>query len=311
MSLTFNMVKGLMYRGGTILGSSNMGDPFAFKRLVNDEVVTTDRSDEVMQNIRRLELDALIVVGGDGTNAIALKFYERGVPVIGIPKTIDNDLGATEVTFGFDTAVNVVTEAIDRLQSTAESHDRVIVVETMGRKAGWIALEAGLAGGADIILIPEIPYQREKIVEAINRRREMGRNFTIISVAEGAKPLDGEVAIKKTVKDSAETVRLGGIANRLADWLETQKVGECRAVVLGHVQRGGTPTAFDRNLCTRLGTEAAHAAARGDFGQMLVLKGGVIASAPLAEAVKQLKLVDPQGEWVRAAKDTGVSFGDE
>lgn len=311
ISLTGNMVKGLLYRGGTILGSSNKGDPFAYKRVVDDKLVTTDRSDEVLQNINNLELDALLVVGGDGTNIIGLKLFDRGVPVIGIPKTIDNDLEATDITFGFDTAVNIVTEAIDRLQSTAESHHRVMVVETMGRHAGWIALEAGLAGGADVILIPEIPFTMESVAEAIRSREKMGRRFTIISIAEGAKPFGGEQVVKKVVKDSFETIRLGGISQLVCEWLEMEKVAECRATVLGHVQRGGTPTAFDRNLCTRMGTAAVHAAVNGDFGKMVVLRGGKISTVPIKDAVKQIRTVDPEGEWVRAAKDTGVSFGDK
>jgi len=311
LSLTGTIVKGLLYRGGTILGSSNKGDPFEYKEVIDEKVVVTDRSDEAMQNIRNLELDALIVVGGDGTNAIGYKFFQKGVPVIGIPKTIDNDLGCTDVTFGFDTAVNVVTEAIDRLQTTAESHHRVMVVETMGRNAGWIALQSGLAGGGDIILIPEIPFRLEYVIAAIKRREKMKRRFTIICVAEGAKPEGGDVVIKRIVKDSSETVRLGGISAQICQWLEDEEVGECRATVLGHIQRGGIPTAFDRNLCTRMGTEAAHAAARGDFGKMVVIKSGKITTVPIAEAIEDIRRVDPNGEWVRSAKDTGVSFGDE
>jgi len=311
VSLTNNMVKGLLYRGGTILGSSNKGNPFAYKHLENGQVVTTDRSDEVIQNINNLELDALLVVGGDGSNAIGQELFKRGMPIIGIPKTIDNDLAATDITFGFDTAVNVVVEAIDRLQTTAESHHRVMILETMGRNAGWIALEAGLAGGADIILIPEIPFEYDKIVAYIKQREKMGRRFTIICVAEGAKPKGGKQAIQKIICDSAETIRLGGISQEICAVLEKMMDSECRATILGHIQRGGTPTAFDRNLCTRLGTEAVHAAARGEFGKIVVLRGGRIITVPIAEAVAQIRLVDPRGDWVRAAKDTGVSFGDE
>jgi ATP-dependent phosphofructokinase / diphosphate-dependent phosphofructokinase len=311
MSLTNNMVKGLLYRGGTILGSSNKGDPFAYKNVTDGVVTTVDRSDEAMENLRNLELDVLFVIGGDGTNAIGQKFFERGVPVIGIPKTIDNDLGATDVTFGFDTAVNVVTEAIDRLQTTAESHHRVMIVETMGRTAGWIALQAGLAGGADVILIPEIPWSVEQVAEAIRRRKKMGRNFTIICVAEGAKPQDHDVVVKRMVQDSADPIRLGGIAHELCGWLERFDVGECRGTEMGHVQRGGTPTAFDRNLCTRLGAFAVHAAAKEQFGEMIVLKNSEIATVPIVEAIKQIRNVDPENDWVQAARDTGVSFGDE
>jgi 6-phosphofructokinase 1 len=207
VSLTSNMVKGLLFRGGTILGSSNKGDPFAHKSVENGKVTVQDRSDEVIGALRDLELDALFVIGGDGTNAIAHKFFQRGVPIIGIPKTIDNDLGATDITFGFDTAVNVVTEAIDRLQTTAESHHRVMIVETMGRNAGWIALQAGLAGGADIILIPEIPFEIDKVVAAIRRRQKMGRNSTIICVAEGAKPQRGVRATRRHLREADDDPR--------------------------------------------------------------------------------------------------------
>jgi 6-phosphofructokinase 1 len=310
VSLTSAMVKGLLARGGTILGSSNKGDPFAYKTVENGRVTTADRSDEALANLRDLELDVLFVVGGDGTNAVGNKFFLRGAPIIGIPKTIDNDLGATDITFGFDSAVNIVVEAIDRLQTTAQSHHRVMIVETMGRNAGWIALQAGLAGGADVILIPEIPWRVETIVRAIQARKKLGRNFTIVCVAEGAKPDGGEACVRELVPDSAEPVRLGGIGDRLAGWLERYDVGECRATVLGHVQRGGAPTAFDRNLCTRLGAFAVHTAARGEFGTMVALQNNRLIATPLAEAIKQIRLVDPAGEWVRAARDTGVCFGD-
>ncbi len=311
-SLTGNMVKGLMCRGGTILGSSNKGDPFAYKTVDdNGKVTTVDRSDEALENIRNLELDVLLVIGGDGTNAIGYKFFQRGVPVIGIPKTIDNDLGATDVTFGFDTAVNVVMEAIDRLQTTAESHHRVMIVETMGRNAGWIALQAGLAGGADIILIPEMNWTVQSVAKAIHRRKKIGRNFTIICVAEGASPQNGEQVVKRLIKDSAETVRLGGISHRLCEWLEPLGVGECRSTEMGHVQRGGTPTAFDRNLCTRLGAYAVHVAERGEFGKMVILHHNEVTTEDIFEAIKKIRLVDPDGNWVQTARDTGVSFGDD
>ncbi|MDP8223426.1 MAG: ATP-dependent 6-phosphofructokinase [Candidatus Lernaella stagnicola] len=311
LSLTPSMVKGLLYRGGTILGSSNKGDPFNYKMVAGDRVTTIDRSDEALQNIRNLELDALFVIGGDGTNAIGYGFFQRGVPVIGIPKTIDNDLGATDVTFGFDTAVNVVCDAIDRLQTTAESHHRVMIVETMGRNAGWIALQAGLAGGADVILIPEISWSVESVAKAVHARRKMGRNFTIICVAEGATPVDKEQVIKRIVKDSSETIRLGGIAHQLCEWLTPFDVGECRGTEMGHVQRGGTATAFDRNLCTRMGAYAVHVAARGDFGKMVVLRNSQVATEDIYEAIKKIRLVEPDSDWVAAARDTGVCFGDE
>ncbi len=310
LSLTQSMVRGLLARGGTILGSTNKGDPFAYKSVEGDRVITTDRSDEVIENFRNLELDVLIVIGGDGTNAIGWKLHKRGVPVIGLPKTIDNDLDATDVTFGFDTAVNVVVEAIDRLQTTAESHHRIMVVETMGRNVGWIAVEAGLAGGAHIILIPEIPFEIEKIVEAIRKRRAKGRNFTIICVAEGAKLKGGNAVVDKIVRDSAETIRLGGISKTLVDWLEDYNLGECRATDLGHIQRGGTPSAFDRNLATRLGVYAVHCAARGESGVLVVHKNTEASTISLGDALKKIRRVDPDGKWVKTARDIGVSFGD-
>ncbi len=310
MPLTGDHVKGLLNRGGTIIGTSNKADPFRCKSIVDGKVVITDRSDEVLNNCRRLGLDVLLVVGGDGTNAIGLKLFEKGFPVIGIPKTIDNDLACTDVTFGFDTAVNIVMEALDRLHTTAESHHRVIVVETMGRNAGWIALEAGLAGGADIILLPEIPFHLDKVVEAIERREKYGRKFTIISVAEGAAPAGGGQVIRDVIEDSAEPIRLGGIADQLCRWLEKRCKSECRATVLGHVQRGGAPTAFDRMLCTRLGVEAVHAAMRGQYGYMVVQHNNLMATIPIADALQKPKLVQPDSELVRIARDTGVSFGD-
>ncbi len=311
ISLTQSMVQGLLARGGTILGSTNKGDPFAYKSIEGDRICIADRSDEVIKNFRNLELDVLIVIGGDGTNAIGWKLQQRGLPVIGLPKTIDNDLDATDVTFGFDTAVNVVTEAIDRLQTTAESHHRVMVVETMGRNVGWIAIQAGLAGGAHIILIPEIPFQVEKVAEAIRKRQIKGRNFTIICVAEGAKPSGGDAIVGQIVADSAETVRYGGISRELMNWLEPYKLGECRATDLGHVQRGGAPTAFDRSLATRLGVYAVHCAARGESGVLVVLKNAKAATIPLVDALEKIRRVDPNGKWVSTARDIGISFGDE
>ncbi|HEC83121.1 MAG TPA: ATP-dependent 6-phosphofructokinase [Firmicutes bacterium] len=309
--LKMDDVKGLLFRGGTVLGSTNKGDPFEYRRIVCGKVIVEDLSDEVVQNIERLGLDALVVIGGDGTMAIANKFVERkGVPIVGVPKTIDNDIPETDRTFGFDTAVAIATEAIDRLQTTASSHHRILVVETMGRNAGWIALEAGLAGGADIILIPEIPFKIEAIVAAIDERERYGRRSTIICVAEGARPVGGEQFVERIVKDSAEPIRLGGIARWLCDVLEGKVRAECRAIVLGHIQRGGTPTASDRVLCTRLGVEAVNALVRGETGTMVVVRNNEIGTVPIARIAGRQKLVDPESDIVRAARATAVSFGD-
>ncbi|MGQ9603121.1 MAG: 6-phosphofructokinase [bacterium] len=309
--LKMDDVKGLLFRGGTVLGSTNKGDPFQYRRIIADRVIVEDLSDEVVQNIERLGLDGLVVIGGDGTMAIADKFVsKKGIPIVGVPKTIDNDILETDRTFGFDTAVSIATEAIDRLQTTASSHHRILVVETMGRNAGWIALEAGLAGGADIILIPEIPFYVEAVVAAIEERGRYGRRSTIICAAEGAKPAGGIQFVEKIVKDSVEPIRLGGIARWLCEQLEGKVQGECRAIVLGHIQRGGTPTASDRVLCTRLGVEAVNALMRGEVGTMVVVKNNKMATVPISAIAGKQKLVDPQSDIIRAARATAVSFGD-
>lgn len=309
--LQMDDVKGLLFRGGTVLGSTNKGDPFQYRRIVSDRVIVEDLSDQVVRNIQGLGLDALVVIGGDGTMAIANKFVtQKGIPIVGVPKTIDNDIPETDKTFGFDTAVAIATEAIDRLQTTASSHHRILVVETMGRNAGWIALEAGLAGGADIILIPEIPFYVDAVVAAIEERERYGRRSTIICAAEGAKPAGGSQFVEKIVKDSVEPVRLGGIAKWLCEQIEGKVRGECRAIVLGHIQRGGTPTASDRVLCTRLGVEAVNALMRGEVGTMVVVKNESISTVPISRIAGKQKLVDPQSDIVKAARATAVSFGD-
>ncbi|HDH96440.1 MAG TPA: ATP-dependent 6-phosphofructokinase, partial [Proteobacteria bacterium] len=310
VKLDYGSVTGLLFRGGTILGSSNRANPFAYKKEVDGRIVERDMSGVVLDNIRRLRLDALVVIGGDGTLTISHKLYQMGVPIVGVPKTIDNDLMATDVTFGFDTAVNTATEAIDRIQTTAESHHRVMIVETMGRYAGWIALKAGLAGGADVILIPEIPFVLEKVYEAIEWRRSMGRKYTIIVAAEGAYPKGGKMFVKKVVKTSHDQIRLGGVGDWLAKRIEQALNLETRVTVLGHIQRGGTPTAFDRVLATRFGSAAVHAVARREFGVMVCLKTPDVKTVPLEDAVGQIRRVDPGSDMLQAARDTGVFFGD-
>jgi len=308
--LLYDHVKGILSWGGTILGTSNRANPFAYVIKEGGKTITEDRSSMVVKRVKELEIDALIVIGGDGTLHIAQRLYEMGISLVGVPKTIDNDLSATDITFGFDTAINTATEAVDKIRSTAESHHRVMIVEVMGRYAGWIALQAGIAGGADIILIPEIPFSLDKVCQVINERIQSGRTSSIIVTAEGAKPEGGEMAVKMLVNDSTDAIRLGGVGERIAAAIRDKIHLETRVTVLGHIQRGGSPTAFDRVLATRFGVAAVELAAQGKFGRMVCLKSPSIDSVPLSEAVNKLKTINPQGELVHAARSIGVSFGD-
>jgi 6-phosphofructokinase 1 len=309
--LKWNDVSGILHTGGTILGTSNRDNPFKYPVKAPDGSLSfTDVFDRVEANIKKLRLDALVAVGGDGTMAITAQAMERGVKVVGVPKTIDNDLAATDVTFGFDTAVATATEALDRLHTTAMSHHRVMIVETMGRYAGWIALYSGVAGGGDIILIPEIPYRLESVCRTVAERNSRGKRFSIIVAAEGARPAGGEMVVSKIVKESTDQLRLGGIGQLLAGQIEEATGIECRVTVLGHLQRGGSPTAFDRILGTRFGVLAAELAASGQFGRMVALKGLAVESVPLREAVGGLRLVSPDSEVIRSARAVGVGFGD-
>ena len=301
-------VQGILTLGGTILGTSNRGNPFAFRKMVDGTEQTVDLSPEVVKRLREMDIGGLIVIGGDGSMRIGMRFQQLGVPVIGVPKTIDNDLAATDVTFGFDTAVSTATDAIDRLRSTAEAHHRVMIVEVMGRDAGWIALEAGLAGGASVILIPEIPFRLERVAQAIEVRRERGRNYSIVVVAEGAHPIGGKPLALRIGPDGFP--RLGGVGVWLADELGQRIKHEVRATVLGHTQRGGSPSPFDRVLATRLGCAAAWLAGEGDWGKMVAVRGSEIIPVPLEDAVRIPKLVPPQGDRVQTARYIGVSFGD-
>jgi len=307
--LDFNAVRGILHLGGTILGSTNRGNPFSYPVEKKGKVVPMDCSDIVAETYRRHRLDALVVIGGDGTLHIAQRLQdEHGLNVVGVPKTIDNDLSATDVTFGFDTAVATATEAIDKLHTTAESHHRIMFVEVMGRDAGWIALYAGLSGGADAILIPEIPYDITRLVEKIRHREKLGCKSSIVVVAEGAKPEGGEVAAMRSANPPFDLVRLGGAAQRVAEDIERLMAKETRVTVLGHVQRGGSPTTYDRALASRFGVAAAHSVARKDFYTMVALQGSKITSVPLKEAVKSQKFVDPEGEMVRATRALGIDF---
>lgn len=309
--LDLNAVSGILHRGGTILYSSNKDNLFDYAIEENGKTVKKDVSDVGVENLKKENIDALVVIGGDGTLTSARDFARKGVKVIGVPKTIDNDLSATDVTFGFNTAVDIATEALDRLHTTAESHHRVMILEVMGRNAGWIALESGIAGSADVILIPEIPYDINKIAEKIKQRRDTGKLFSIIVVAEGAKPKNGEVVVSKIVEDSPDPIRLGGIANKLAADLEKLvDHHEIRATVLGHLQRGGNASAYDRILSTRYGVAAADLINEGKFGNMVCLQGDKISYASLEDVIGKTKEVDVNGELVKTAKSIGVSFGD-
>jgi phosphofructokinase-like protein len=302
-------VLGIINQGGTILGTSNKGDPFHFPMGERSNMRIVDASDQVLSNIRNLQLDVLIAIGGDGTQTIAHKLSEMGVNIIGVPKTIDNDLMSTDITFGHDSARAVATEAIDRLQTTASAHHRVMVMETMGRYAGWIALGAGVAGGADIILIPEIPFSWDSIFEAVLKRSK-GAKFSIVCVAEGARPKDGQLAVKEMDKKRTDPVRLGGIGELVAKRIEDETGLETRVTVLGHVQRGGSPTPYDRILATRFGTVALQAASNGEFGTMASLQRDRVLTVPLKEAVGQQRLVPADSQLLFAARALGTCLGD-
>jgi 6-phosphofructokinase 1 len=308
--LTEADVVGILPRGGTILGTTNRDNPFHYPVIKGDKKVFVDVSDRIFENISIHGIEALIVIGGDGSLSIGKELYEKGLKVVGVPKTIDNDLSATDQTFGFDTALATATEAIDKLHTTAESHHRVMVLEVMGRYAGWIALASGLAGGADVILIPEIPYNIDVVIEKINARSQERKKFSIIVVAEGAKPLGGEMVVQKRVEDSFDPIRLGGIGNLVAQEVEAATGKETRVTVLGHLQRGGSPTAFDRILATRYGTGAVNLVAEGKFGRMVCLKGQNIESVPLETALGEMHTVPVDGELVRVARQLGICLGD-
>ncbi len=307
--LTLNSVRGILPRGGTILGTSNRGNPFSYPMEVNGELELQDVSDSVLEGFRKLGAEVLIAVGGDGTLKIAQGLYEKGLPVIGVPKTIDNDLRATDVTFGYRTAVTIVTEALDRLHSTAESHHRAMVVEVMGRDAGWIALESGIAGSADVILIPEIPYSVERICAAIKKRRENGSRFSIIVVAEGAFAAEGGKTVQVTADHNLGVERLGGVGQQVARQIEACLDMETRVVTLGHLQRGGSPEPFDRILASRFGVKAIELIAREDFGKMVALKGQKVVAVEISNAIAQLNQVDPAGELVVTAEALGIELG--
>ncbi|HZW93965.1 MAG TPA: ATP-dependent 6-phosphofructokinase [Candidatus Eremiobacteraceae bacterium] len=298
--LTLKHVSGILPRGGTILGTTNRGDPFHYKTVENGNEVSRDISEQIIANAAKLGIDAIITIGGDGSQKIGYELFQKGMKIVGVPKTIDNDLSATEVTFGFDTALHTATDAIDKIHSTAASHHRVMVVEVMGRDCGWIALEAGIAGGAHVILIPEIPFTIEHVCRHIAEREKIGKDFTIVVVAEGVR---NPVEFK-------ENRRASSIGNLIGNAIANSSNKEVRVSVLGHIQRGGSPSPFDRILATRFGVAAVDLIAAGGFGMMVALHGDCIVSVDVAHAIGHLKSVDPRGELVRAARAIGIGFGD-
>jgi ATP-dependent phosphofructokinase / diphosphate-dependent phosphofructokinase len=298
--LTLDSVSGILPRGGTILGTTNRGNPFHYKTMCDGKETERDISNEVIANAKKLGIDAIISIGGDGSQKIAHDLLQKGMKMVGVPKTIDNDLSATELTFGFDTALHTVSDAIDKIHTTAASHHRVMVVEVMGRDCGWIALAGGIAGGAHVILIPEIPFTIENVCKYIAEREATGRDFTIVVVAEGIK-LPPELK---------ENRRSSPVGNLIGDAIAKGAKKEVRVSVLGHIQRGGTPSPFDRVLATRFGAAAVDLIAEGKFGKMVALRAGSIVSVDVSEAIGHLKRVAPHGELVRTARAIGIGFGD-
>ena len=319
---------GLLHRGGTIIGSSNSTNVFNYKVKENNEIVYKDLSDICVENVRKEGFDCIFTLGGDGTQKSARDLSLKGIKVIGVPKTIDNDVAHTDITFGYNTAVAVATEALDRLHTTAESHHRIMVLEVMGRYAGWIALESAIAGGADVALIPEIPYDINKVVEAILKRRdEKGKRFSIVVVSEGAKPKDGEMVVKKVLADGKglDNIRLGGIGEQVAEELEKLTGIISRTTVLGYVQRGGTPTPYDRVLSSKYGAKAMELAIEGTYNVLVTLSNGKLSYVPIEDVIGQnkeigarsggtaltnIKKIKPTDDLIMVARDLGISLGD-
>jgi ATP-dependent phosphofructokinase / diphosphate-dependent phosphofructokinase len=298
--LTLDRVSGILPRGGTILGTTNRGNPFSYKSEEDGKEVVRDISDQIIGNAKKLGIDAIITIGGDGSQTIGYDLFNKGLNVVGVPKTIDNDLSATELTFGFDTAVHTVSDAIDKIHTTAASHHRVMVVEVMGRDCGWIALASGIAGGAHVILIPEIPFTIDNVCQHIVDREKRGRDFTIVVVAEG-------VNVRSEFKEQR---RASTVGNLIGNAIANRAKREVRVIVLGHIQRGGTPSPFDRVLATRFGVAAVELIAKKDFGKMVALHASKIVAVDMAKAIGRLKTVRPNGELVQAARAIGIGFGD-
>ena len=308
--MNWSDVSGILTQGGTVLGTSNIANPFRVP-VKNDkgEITFVDRSDDVARYVKELKLDTIVTIGGDGTMAMSRLMSQKGVRIVGVPKTIDNDIWGTDITFGFDTAMTTATEAIDKIHTTAMSHHRVMIIEVMGRYAGWLALESGIAGGGDVILIPEIPYDIDAICKVVKRRSGEGKGFSIVVVSEGAKPIGGDMVVQKVVATSTDPVRLGGIGMKVAQDIETKTGLECRVTVLGHLQRGGTPTAYDRILATRFGVKAAELCHNGVGGVMVAVRGRDIVAVPLSDIGGKMRLVDPQDPLIDVAKGVGTCMG--
>jgi phosphofructokinase-like protein len=298
--LTLKQVSGILPRGGTILGTTNRGNPFRYRVTEGGQETVCDISDTIVANSRKLGMDAVISIGGDGSLAIALELFRKGMPIVGVPKTIDNDISATDISFGFDSALVTATDAVDRIHTTGESHHRIMVVEVMGRDAGWIALEAGIAGGAHVILIPEIPFSVETVCQFVRKRESYGKRFTIVVVAEGVK-------LPPELKDNR---RAGSVGNLIGNVIAVRSEKEVGVSVLGHIRRCGSPSPFDRILATRFGVAAVDLIARGGFGKTVCLRNTRIEAVDIAQAIRQVKLVDPNGDLVQTARAIGVSFGD-
>jgi len=308
--LDYEKVSGILTIGGTILGTSNRANPFKWPVGKDNKTVEfEDVSEQVVRYVEKLGLECIVAIGGDGTMSIAKQLSQKGVHLVGVPKTIDNDIWGTDMTFGFDTAVFIATEAIDRIHTTAMSHHRVMVIEVMGRYAGWLALSSGVAGGGDVILIPEIPYNIEAVCRTVVERSRRGRRFSIVVAAEGARPIGGDLVVKQMVKDSTDPVRLGGIGRQVAQQVETCTGLESRVTVLGHLQRGGTPTPFDRILATRFGVKAAELCSNGASGVMVALRGSEIVAVPLSDVGGKMRLVDPNHPLIDVARRVGTCMG--
>ena len=308
--LDYNRVSGILTRGGTILGSSNRSDPFHYPMLEDGKTTDRDRSDQLLANFDNLGLDVLVCLGGDGTMAAVNQLIAKGLKAVGIPKTIDNDLWGTDITFGFNSAMTTAAEAIDRIHTTAESHHRVMIVEVMGRYAGWLALTSGVAAGGDIILIPEIPYDIESVCAKIKDRKYHGSYFSILVIGEGAHPEGGKISVKKVVEGSPEKIRLGGAGNHISSLIEKRLQLESRVIVLGHLVRGGVPTPFDRVLSSRFGFEAMERIVRGEFGLMVSLRKEEVTTVPISEVAGKIRTVPLDAHLIRTARSLGTCLGD-
>ena len=309
-TLTYEDVSGIVTLGGTILGTSNTVDPYAYARKRGTSIEHTDQSRTVLNNIEAMGIECLVCVGGDGSLTVANRLSHNGAPIVGVPKTIDNDVAGTDVSVGFDTAASIATEAIDRVHTSAQSHHRVMIVEVMGRNAGWLALYSGVAGGGDIVILPEMPYDIDTLVGRVKERSQRGKRFTIVVISEGAKSAQGELVIRRMVKESADPVRLGGVSFGLADTIEELTAIETRALVLGHLLRGGSPSSADRVLATRLGSRAIDLVAGHRFGYMVGVRANDMIEVPLDEVAERQRTVPPDHPLIKAARSVGTCFGD-